>query len=74
LPNKSEAIVFESEKPIGIFQKTKKVFQLVENFDKATLKGKIVLRALPVPDIKVISSLNKEESKKDIEFSEIMIY
>lgn len=74
LPDQREAVTFESTAPIGLFQLPKKVFKLVENFDAATLKYKVVLNTLPLPDINALSVLPREKGKETLSYSEIFIY
>lgn len=74
LPDQREAVTFESTAPIGLFQLPKKVFKLVENFDAATLKYKVVLNTLPLPDINALSVLPREKGKEALNYSEIFIY
>lgn len=71
LPNNTEALAFVSQQPIALQRRATKKIQLLENFDRATQKGKVVLRALPMPDVNVISLVSKERSAE--EFSEIII-
>lgn len=70
LPNKKHALAFESESPVSIRQRSDKTFQLVENYDADSNKGKTVIRTLPHPDINLVSKLNSSDVK---EYSEIMI-
>jgi hypothetical protein len=70
LPGKRTALAFESGIPVSIRQRSEKTFQLVENYDADTNKGKTVIKALPHPDINIISKLNTQDSK---EYSEIVI-
>ncbi len=74
LPDKREAVTFESTSPIGIFQLPKKIFKLVENYDAATLKYKVVLNTLPLPDVNTLSVLPREKGKETFNYSEIFIY
>lgn len=70
LPNRKRALAFESDSPVSIRQRSDKTFQLVENYDADSNKGKTVIKMLPHPDINVISKLNSSDIK---EYSEIMI-
>jgi hypothetical protein len=71
LPDNTEALAFVSQQPISLQRRSNKKIQLLENFDKATQKGKVVLRALPAPDVNIISLVPKERT--GAEFSEIII-
>ncbi|MBS1635990.1 MAG: hypothetical protein JST26_08700 [Bacteroidetes bacterium] len=71
LPDNKKAIAFESVERIPLSQRSKQTFQLLENFDIAQRKGRVILRVLPVPDIHIISSVKKEE--REHEYSEIIL-
>lgn len=73
LPDAREAITFESPAPISLKQSYNQLFRLVENYNKEDSKYKIILKSLPVPDIRTISALPKEESIKENTYSEIFI-
>lgn len=70
LPGKKTALAFESGIPVSIRQRSEKTFQLVENYDAGSNKGKTVIKTLPHPDINIVSKLNTDNSK---EYSEIVI-
>ncbi len=70
LPGNRTALAFESGIPVSIRQRSEKTFQLVENYDADSNKGKTVIKALPHPDINIISKLTTQDSK---EYSEIVI-
>jgi hypothetical protein len=70
LPGKRMALAFESGIPVSIRQRSEKTFQLVESYDADSNKGKTVIKALPHPDINIISKLNTQDRK---EYSEIVI-
>jgi hypothetical protein len=70
LPNGKIAIAFESLEPIPLKQRSSRQFQLVENFDRLTSKGKTVIKHLPHPDVNIISKLSSGGNK---EYSEIII-
>jgi hypothetical protein len=70
LPGKRTALAFESVIPVSIRQRSEKTFQLVENYDADSNKGKTVIKTLPHPDINIVSKLNGQDSK---EYSEIVI-
>lgn len=71
LPDKRTALAFESTIPIGIKERSERAFQLVENYDAVTKKGKTITKALPHPDVNLISKINNNEQK---EYSEIIIH
>jgi hypothetical protein len=70
LPGNRSALAFESEIPVSIKQRSEKTFQLVENYDADSNKGKTVIKALPHADINIVSKLSTENIK---EYSEIVI-
>lgn len=74
LPNNREALTFESLAPISLFQVQKNNHQLVENYTSTSSKYKVILKALPSPDIKNITALPRKEGKENRYYSEIFIY
>ncbi len=70
LPGNKRALAFESEQPLSISQRPGKNFQLVENYDAETNKGKAVIKMLPHPDVNCISRLGPSNGKY---YSEIFI-
>jgi hypothetical protein len=74
LPDNRRALSFISPAPIPLSQADNKIFQLVENYDPDTGKGKVVQAALPWPDMQVISSATSKRTGRDPFFSEIFIY
>lgn len=73
LPNNKMALAFESNIPIGIKQRTDKFFQLVENYDVATNKGKTIIKSLPQPNVNIISKINGDVQILHKEYSEIIL-
>ena len=71
LPNRTEVLAFESVEPLVLAQRSKHEFQLLENFDQETKKGRTILRRLPTPDINLISALPKGEPEAT--YSEIIL-
>jgi len=75
LPDSREALAFTSRDQISWRESGNKTFQLVENFEPGTGKYKVVLSALPVPDINIISNAGSPSPNGDpADFSEIIIY
>lgn len=75
LPDGRMALCFTSKNKITLSEPFSVPFQLVENYKSETENQKIVIKALPVPDIHTISkvgSTSKDQTKSD--FSEIFIY
>lgn len=70
LPNQMMGIAFESEAPIALKQRPENQYQLHENFDMSTMKGKVVIKNLPHPDITRISKTTED---KTANFSEIIL-
>jgi hypothetical protein len=70
LPNNVKAVSFVSDIPISIKQRAEKQFQLVENYDRSTQKGKVIIRNLPHPNVNIISKLGTDQ---DVKYSEIII-
>lgn len=70
LPNNAKALSFESEVPISFKQRSDKQFQLVENYDTDAGRGKVVVKNLPHPNVRIISKLNTNQDKV---YSEIII-
>jgi hypothetical protein len=73
LPDNRNALSFISKTPIPLSDSGAKTFQLVENYDPGTGKGKVVHAALPRPDVQVISSAVRRTGA-DPFYSEIFIY
>lgn len=74
LPNKSEVLSFESNKPISLNQVPLKHFKLVENYENESSLYKTVIRLLPTPNTNSISSIKDITDSKPTEYSEIFIY
>jgi hypothetical protein len=70
LPDSKTALSFESTIPIGIKQRSEQSFQLVENYNLSSNKGKIVIKNLPQPNVNNISKIRDEGQN---EYSEIII-
>lgn len=73
LPDKRNALAFVSADPIGIKESGNDTFQLVENYDAAAGKYKVVLKTLPVPDVRAISALQPRDAAAAYGYSEIFI-
>lgn len=71
LPGNKEAKAFISGNQIRLSQYPAKTFQLAENYQEGSSKYKVIIRALPQPDINAISKLPNNNS---INFSDIFIY
>lgn len=71
LPDKREALLFTSIAPISLAEKPDALFQLVENYEAGSGKHKVVKKALPVPDVRSVSSSTGEKKSN---YSEIFIY
>lgn len=73
LPNNQEALSFVSTIPISHKQIPNQYFKLVDHYENTSNTFKIVMKALPVPDTKHISSLIKNNNDPKL-YSEIFIY
>ncbi|OXA95888.1 hypothetical protein [Flavobacterium hercynium] len=73
LPDNREGISFVSLSPIGHKQRPDQYFKLVDHYTEEESAYTILIKALPVPDTKHISSIiaNKNDNKY---YSEIFIY
>jgi len=73
LPDNREGISFVSLSPIGHKQRPDEYFKLVDHYTEEESAYTILIKALPVPDTKHISSItaNKNDNKY---YSEIFIY
>lgn len=74
LPNKSEAIYFESDQPISLFQTQPNQFKLVENYENEISLYRSVIKHLPTPNINLISSIGIASNNMLSNISEIFIY
>ncbi len=75
LPNKSEALLFTSLNPIDLKETPAELFRLVENYESGTGRHKVIKKALPVPDVRAVSSgSGKNNGGSKIPYSEIFIY
>lgn len=73
LPDKRSALAFVSANPIGMKESGNDTFQLVENYDPVAGKYKVVLKTLPVPDVRAISALQPRDAAESRSYSEIFI-
>ncbi len=73
LPDGKERMSFESNGRIPLCSKPEKVYQLVENYNPASGKYKIVVSVLPNPNVKSISFIPQNNADKQNSFSEIFI-
>jgi hypothetical protein len=75
LPDRREALLFTSLAPISLAEIPGELFQLVENYDFGAGRHKVVKKALPVPDIRSVSSgSGKNKTEQKTNYSEIFIY
>lgn len=75
LPDGRTALSFTSRNKINLNRSFSDPFQFVENYTSKTGNYKVVIRALPVPDINTISKVGSlSESQTGTDFSEIFIY
>lgn len=75
LPDGRPALAFTSKNKISLSEFTLLPFQLVENYGSETGKYKVVITALPIPDINTISKVETmSQNKTKTTFSEIFIY
>lgn len=70
LPNKVKALAFESEVPVPLKQKSDRQFQLVENHNPSTGKGKVVINNLPHPEVRTMLQHKTAQGKT---YTEIII-
>ncbi len=75
LPDGRAAWLFSSKNKIQLQESVSAPFQLVEDYDAATGKFKVVKKGLPLPDVTTLSKIRAapHDSTKQ-EFSEIIIY
>jgi len=71
LPGNKQVKAFVSGSQMQLSQQPVKTFQLAENYQEGSLKYKVVIRALPQPDISAISNIPNHNS---INISDIFIY
>jgi hypothetical protein len=75
LPDGRPALAFTSKNKISLSEFIPLPFQLVENYGSGTGKHKVVITALPLPDVNTISTVEATpQSKTKTAFSEIFIY
>ncbi|TDO25670.1 hypothetical protein [Sediminibacterium goheungense] len=70
LPDQREAIVFRSAVPVEITALPNKSFQLLENYEPASGKGRVIIGMMPNPNNNTISSLPGGEK---LNYSEIFL-
>jgi hypothetical protein len=73
LPDNSMAVAFFSNEPIALKEYPKTYYQLVENYNTATQKYKVVLPSLPHPNRRHISLLKSVSASKARNYSYIFI-
>ncbi|OCX53142.1 hypothetical protein BEL04_02165 [Mucilaginibacter sp. PPCGB 2223] len=71
LPGNKEVKAFVSGSQMQLSQYPAKTFQLAENYQEGSLKYKVIIRALPQPDISAISKIPNHNSTN---ISDIFIY
>lgn len=70
-----ETLAFRSKSPIRFSQDPKTVFQLVDNYDAASGRYKVVMRALPLADPNHITLVSRGATTQDLtNYSEIFIH
>jgi hypothetical protein len=80
LRDQRTGLSFISPAPLGLREEPAGTCMLVENFDPATGKYKVVTAALPGPDVRIISAARapgddaEKEKANDEYFSEIILY
>jgi len=72
LPDERTGLSFLSPAPMVLSEQQATPCMLVENFDPATGKYKVVVAALPIPDTRIISKT--QARSKPADFSEILLY
>jgi hypothetical protein len=72
LPGGNTGLSFISPAPVGIRESPADLCTLVENFDPATGRYKVVIATLPVPDPGIISRVNARNKQAD--HSEMILY
>jgi hypothetical protein len=72
LPDSRTGLSFISPAPVEVRETSAGTYTLVENFDPATGKYKVVISTLPVPDTRIISRVNTLNKQTD--HSEIFLY
>lgn len=73
LPDGTKRMAFESPTRLPLSSRAEKQYQLVENFDPASGRYKVVMSVLPNPDTRHISAIRDPEGRDAAIFSEIFI-
>lgn len=74
LPDNRDAQVFTSQAAISLSEIKNRVFRLVENYEPGTGRYKVVMAALPSPDVTTVSGAGRQTGNAQKDFSEIFIY
>lgn len=72
LPDQREAIVFRSMQPVQMTALPNKSFQLLENYEPSSGKGRVIIGMMPNPSGTMISALPSSESES-FNYSEIFL-
>lgn len=73
LPANKTVLAIVSKSPLPLSSRPKAIFQLVENYKEGENKHRIIIRALPSPDINNISLLPEQKGVETDNFSDIFI-
>ncbi|MBS1530499.1 MAG: hypothetical protein JSU01_09340, partial [Bacteroidetes bacterium] len=71
LPDNRQVNAFVSNDKLSLAAGATKVFQLVENYDNGSSQYRVVIRALPRPDVRYISKI--EQNTNPFKYSDILI-
>jgi hypothetical protein len=74
LPDRSEALCFQSTTPILLSQQNLNKFQLIDQSPAGTGKYNVIKRTLPTPDVKRVSSFTAQDYSNSNYYSEMYIY
>ncbi len=72
LPDDREVNAFVSSVALDLSQYASNTFQLVENYETGSSKYRVVIRALPIPDIHHLSGI--AQNNKAFNYSDILIH
>ncbi len=72
LPDNRQVSAFVSDNELSLAADAAKVFQLVENYENGSSQYRVVIRALPRPDVRLISKIDSQSNP--VNYSDILIH
>ena len=72
LPDNRQVNAFVSDSELSLAADAGKVFQLVENYENGSSQYRVVIRALPRPDVRLISKIDSQSNP--VNYSDILIH